>query len=651
VLHQGAEESCIFPFIAALGAIWFALCATTALMLGNLPASLRQLPPGLHPWSVRGVLRRILIHRRIVFPLVGLVILIGFVLSFAPVMALGIPRPRTSILDLYVPVEWLIDNTPLRDELLVWANRWGQYENLANASADRLRRVSYPAGPWLYALSWSIFAVASVVAPAWILLIAARRMRGLATALRSRLPATRSRQKQLAVICVAIVLFAVGMGYTAWYWVIPARHVASIPDIGAPFDVEQFGTISVPDERNAFVPYAQANELLATLPEDASHDLALVTNGNGNAPDVLTPVLSTWLATNQPALQAWREGTERPDALYHQPRDVHASTFLPVVDGMRRLSRLALLQAREDRIAGRMDAAWGWSRAALRCSRHCGSHGSLIERLVGCEIYDLASRQAVNWATDDRTTAELLAIALSDVQTINAAAPPFSQNLRTDYFQLTNSIASSADRTLGLVTVAEGPPGSGLSDPQIAAIRSALDFRYRRFEPNWSLRITNLIYANWLPNFDRPRYDRPPRSIQAPKLFLSKAADDFGRNRLATEQIETAFDKTILCKLLLPAVDLVDLEVHRDEMRQGFLLLTLALQRHHRLHGRFPETLEELLDVDLREIPTDPFGTGGPLHYRLEAGVAIVGSGLIEGARTGLSSDQAIEVRAPGSTR
>jgi hypothetical protein len=82
-------------------------------------------------------------------------------------------------------------------------------------------------------------------------------------------------------------------------------------------------------------------------------------------------------------------------------------------------------------------------------------------------------------------------------------------------------------------------------------------------------------------------------------------------------------------------------------MRRGFLLVTLALQRYQRWKGLFPDSLLELLDDDLHEIPADPFETNTQLHYRLAEGTAVVWSGPIESARIGRSIDQSIEVRLP----
>ena len=617
----------------------------------TLPESLRTIPAGVRPWSIAGICRRFLIYRRIVIPVAVLGIAVCYVLSYVPVMALGLPRPRDSMLDLYDPVEWLIDNTSLSDPLLAWSERWGLHDKLANASANRIREGRFAKGPWVQFLILAAVVSVAVMVPAWIMLVVAKRLQSRVTALMQRMAASPRWTLRMACTCAAVVTLAGGIGYAIWYWAIPARHVASIPDTGAPFDVDRFGVIDVPDGRNAFVLYTQANELLTPVPEVPIEDLAIATRGMEPMPAEFSPKLSDWLASNQKALELWREATERPDALYLQPRDMHVQTLLPVVAGVRLFTCLAIMQAHVDRVAGKMDSAWAWYRAALRCSRHCGKHGCLIERAIGCDIYEQVSRHAAKWGADERTSAALLEQAMHDVEAINASTAPFSQNLRTDFFALRNTIAGMGKRSAWPAVAGGAATETYFSAAELAEIQATLDLRYRRFEPEWSLRIINAIYANWLAHYDLPRSERPARSLEGPRLFLSKSDKDGSAKSMSTEQIEIAFDKTILCKLLLPAVEMVDRAVFRDEMRRGFLVLSLALQLHHRRQGGFPETLEELVGDGLLKLPTDPWGTGEPLHYRRSGDDAVVWSGPMESARTGSSIDQAIDVRAPGKRK
>lgn len=47
-----------------------------------------------------------------------------YVLSYAPVFSL-VSDPWASRIPAYRPVDWLIDNTPLRPLLFRWADLWG----------------------------------------------------------------------------------------------------------------------------------------------------------------------------------------------------------------------------------------------------------------------------------------------------------------------------------------------------------------------------------------------------------------------------------------------------------------------------------------------------------------------------------------------
>ena len=52
-------------------------------------------------------------------------------------------------------------------------------------------------------------------------------------------------------------------------------QVAGLPDIGAPFDVETFGTVEIDDENNAYVEYKAAATALvplsSTVKDEARH--------------------------------------------------------------------------------------------------------------------------------------------------------------------------------------------------------------------------------------------------------------------------------------------------------------------------------------------------------------------------------------------
>lgn len=90
---------------------------------------------------------------------------VAYVLSYAAVFHLvGEPDdgvnypPRASWQEIYVPVEWLTDNTPLREPLLFWAGLWGKdVEHDFRLRSDRRRRGRDPYPTWTDAFANDFF--------------------------------------------------------------------------------------------------------------------------------------------------------------------------------------------------------------------------------------------------------------------------------------------------------------------------------------------------------------------------------------------------------------------------------------------------------------------------------------------------------------
>src|SRR5262249_41760806 len=145
------------------------------------------------------------------------------------------------------------------------------------------------------------------------------------------------------------------------------------------------------------------------------------------------PGLRDYLDKNRAALELWREGTTRPDAIDHQPGGLAMDTALPLVQDVSLFARLGGVEGSRHEQAGAMVEAWTWHRAGLRASRHVGQHGVLIERLVGAGMLARAGERIGRWAADSRVDARLLRQALSDTLAALAMTPPLSNSLKLDY--------------------------------------------------------------------------------------------------------------------------------------------------------------------------------------------------------------------------
>ena len=234
----------------------------------------------------------------------------------------------------------------------------------------------------------------------------------------SRLGKSRTGRGRLILLAIAVGCIALLL---VWMWRV--RSLDGLPDVGDPFDVAQaLRPIEISDEDNAYVAYSEAQRLLTKMPDAVRQvDWVKVTWSTAG------PEVRAYLEANRPALAAWRSGTERPDALYHQPGRMAFDTILPVVQDLRMFGRLAELEGTRLEEKGAMDEAWNWYKSILRCSRHAGRHGAVIERMVGAAIFETACRRISHWAADPRVDATMLRRALADAIEADALTPPLSE--------------------------------------------------------------------------------------------------------------------------------------------------------------------------------------------------------------------------------
>jgi hypothetical protein len=221
-----------------------------------------------------------------------------------------------------------------------------------------------------------------------------------------------------------------------------ATRLAGLPDCGPPFDVEAFGTQEVPDDENAFVEYRAVEKLYKRMShnevDNKSLDKALdegwsVANAN----------VRKWVADNRAGLAIWRRGTEKPDALNHQPKDVAYDTLLPLVQAAQSFARLTRLEASRLEEAGDLEAAWGWYHAMFRCSRHVGKWAGMMGRFVGRAIHAETARAIVKWANHDELTPEQLRRAIAELQDAYAMTSPPSVAYKCEYLYFENNIKPS----------------------------------------------------------------------------------------------------------------------------------------------------------------------------------------------------------------
>ncbi len=287
------------------------------------------------------------------------------------------------------------------------------------------------------------------------------------------------------------------------------HQIAGLPDPGDPFDVEAFGTVEIAPAENAFVEYRLA---VVVLVPPTPFDPGVLEKAMKGGWSAASQEIRKWVSDNRAALDLWRKGSQKPDAVYYQPKDMTIAYNLEVVQQLRDFAQLARLEGARLEHAGDFDAAREWYRAMFRSSRHCGRHGVMIERLVGIGIHRLAAEVLQKWAGHPQVDVALLRRALDEVIADYQMTPATSTMFKAEYIMAMNTL-NRPDLPLLL-----GATAGFFPIPKAAM--------FLMNEPELSVRVSRHIWANWLSEIDRPLHARSPRYAGSLPLFVLRRKID-----------------------------------------------------------------------------------------------------------------------------
>jgi hypothetical protein len=378
-----------------------------------------------------------------------------------------------------------------------------------------------------------------------------------------------------------------------------------LPDIGDPFDVATSAHVDASTEENAFELYRSAAERMTRLsPAFTSWHVNVMERGWGAAKNEMQDVLPA----NGEALDLFRRASERREAVHYQPAESSLLADHAILEKIRDLARLAQTEAARLEAEGDVAAAWGWHCAVLRSSRHLGLHGGMLERVHGIALHTHATNFIVRWTGHHNVDAKMLRAALEDVKAIDRTTVPPSGPLKVEYFTFLNMI--------------DNPNTIDFQRDAHTAVPNRVTWwmLYCLGEPEMSLRVVRLVWANWLSQWDQPRYLRPQPATIDHALFAIDPARPPAGSRLPPDDIENWLEKkTVLAKTftrpLMPFLTIHD----RERAREMLIEANFALQLYYREHGAFPESADALVEGTQEKLPVDVFGTGGPIHYRRES--------------------------------
>ena len=309
------------------------------------------------------------------------------------------------------------------------------------------------------------------------------------------------RSRRRAMIAAAMLLAMIVVPPLWW-----SLQLAGLPDIGEPFDVAAFRKFSIPDDRNAFVLYLEAADRLRPLNPPGQLQKQLDPRVLWSEAD---PAIRRWVEENREAMEIFRRGTERPDALDPARTSYSDPTWIPSRSFS--LFAMALLEASRLEERGDMAESWVWYRAALRANHHTGLCATIVGRMIVQNRQDVLRRRIPMWASDPRTTLDQLRRWLDDVVACGALAPSESYTLMAESRDLESELAGPQNpgrqALISRWTAAVRSHVYPLEPDQVGGIVDA--WRSWRREPERSRRVLRLAIANRLAYDALPPEKRP----------------------------------------------------------------------------------------------------------------------------------------------
>jgi hypothetical protein len=413
------------------------------------------------------------------------------------------------------------------------------------------------------------------------------------------------------------------IGVTLWRM----QSLDGLPDVGDPFDVaEARRPIEIADADNAFIAYAEVHRLLDKRPNrqvdydrynsiaEAVQEIRIESLTWSSA----SPTSREYLKAQRAALETWREGSERRDALYYQPGEISVDSVIPLIPDAAVFAGLAALEGSRLEEAGARDAAWRWYRAMLRSSRLIGRHGVLVQRMFGAQVHALASRCILRWAADPHVGAGQIRRALDDVLAADVLTPPLSESIKIDYLSILKPLANRDSFEWMMLSLNRMPPLMG--GRQFGLLDQVLPGTMKVPLQRFQLRATNeqerarrlfrLIYANWLAQVDRPAGRRAPLAIRAPiGIYADDPSAPAAARAVPPESLVQALQRSAIDFLSGRDKEPYSLpwegrgELVREGRRRSVLIVRLAAELYRREHGAAPATAGALLGKDLKELP------------------------------------------------
>lgn len=404
-----------------------------------------------------------------------------------------------------------------------------------------------------------------------------------------------------------------------------------VPDVVLPSDFIAKSHVSVPDDENAFTYYMTA----ATLLNDRKP--VWLDEAIKQAIDEREPQwddrLDFWLAENHDILSAYRAAAEIEKSGDFDVKTMDLQTELPRHSELWKLSKLVAVEAQRCIHNDQLDNAWDWYVAGLLSAHHSEEPGVNMCSVVADTIRRLVFRGIASWSEEPALTAGQLRQCRTALVTLTCDSKSARDLIIGEYYGYQNTWNSPFGLELFFKS----------SIPDVEKTKNSAFIQFVKNSILWTLgqpevwlRLERQLILNAASQFDQPFYLRRPYSISGRCMVFELENHKLQPGQLTANALRNALENKFLSlgqptQAFLP--NGIDGWCRANRSRIDLMTIVLASQEFHRLHGRLPNTLDELVPDFLESVPFDPMDiTGAPIRYRMVGGMnAIVWSVGMDG--------------------
>ena len=330
-----------------------------------------------------------------------------------------------------------------------------------------------------------------------------------------------------------------------------------------------------------------------------------------------------WLADNQPAVDLFLAASRRPSCAFFNPVRTKPTDYMETMARLRLQDVIAVVQQPVKQLldAGKLDEAFERQLAIIRCGRHVTQQSVCLDQwLTGCDYQSEQFNSLVEWAAHPGQTPERIHAAIAALEEEHALLFPVDRAWTNEKTMLRNAVTDDPEVLVSSFFKADGSYISEFSYLAVKHLPWEKERAVRCFDQEQSSqRVLRNIETTIL--HPQPGDHQPSSQLNAMGLGYSvyRADSTYPLGALGNG---TPFWDTIErngpCKVAVFDHDIRD--IIRFERDRRACLLRMALLAWRAEHGRYPESLLDLVGSEAKTWLYDP--TNGQMFDYYPRGVA-----------------------------